>query len=443
MDGTPLTRKTSQMRSLAPLIAVPAAMGGSNAASGAGLRRTGATSARDRLAAVLRRSALCTCLLAVAACDKPAAPPAPPVPEVGVMQVSGRTTPLTVDLVADIRAYREVELRPLVSGIVEKQLFKPGQLVREGQTLFIIDTRSLDSAVADARAKLVEAEAQYDRAKQDVARYEPLLVDDAIPRQTYDQAVSALKQAASTVDSRKEGVTRARIDRGYAEVKAPVSGQVGLQKVEVGGLASAGQTVLAVVSTLDPVFAYVSVPEAEYLAFSRRIATNQPDERLRRQMPVELILSDGTKYEQTGRFDFADREVNSTTGTLTLRAVFANPADLLRPGMTGRVRVVYDVAKEAIVIPQKAVSELLGRAFVSVVLPDGKVEQRPVVTGDRIGDQWLIREGLKPGDTVIVEGLQKARPGSTVKPMPLAASAGAGAAAPGAGAGAAATAAKK
>jgi membrane fusion protein (multidrug efflux system) len=439
MDGTPLTRKTSQMRSLAPLIALPAAMGGSNAASGAGLRRTGATSARDRLAAVLRRSALCTFLLAVAACDKPAAPPAPPVPEVGVMQVSARTTPLTADLVADIRAYREVELRPLVSGIVEKQLFKPGQLVREGQTLFIIDTRSLDSAVADAQAKLVEAEAQYDRAKQDVARYEPLLVDDAIPRQTYDQAVSALKQAASTVDSRKEGVTRARIDRGYAEVKAPVSGQVGLQKVEVGGLASAGQTVLAVVSTLDPVFAYVSVPEAEYLAFSRRIATNQPDERLRRQMPVELILSDGTKYDQTGRFDFADREVNSTTGTLTLRAVFANPADLLRPGMTGRVRVVYEVAKEAIVIPQKAVSELLGRAFVSVVLADGKVEQRPVVTGDRIGDQWLIREGLKPGDTVIVEGLQKARPGSTVKPMPLAASAGAGAAAPGA----AATAAKK
>jgi membrane fusion protein (multidrug efflux system) len=439
MDGTPLTRKTSQMRSLAPLIALPAAMGGSNAASGAGLRRTGATSARDRLAAVLRRSALCTFLLTVAACDKPAAPPAPPVPEVGVMQVSARTTPLTADLVADIRAYREVELRPLVSGIVEKQLFKPGQLVREGQTLFIIDTRSLDSAVADAQAKLVEAEAQYDRAKQDVARYEPLLVDDAIPRQTYDQAVSALKQAASTVDSRKEGVTRARIDRGYAEVKAPVSGQVGLQKVEVGGLASAGQTVLAVVSTLDPVFAYVSVPEAEYLAFSRRIATNQPDERLRRQMPVELMLSDGTKYDQTGRFDFADREVNSTTGTLTLRAVFANPADLLRPGMTGRVRVVYEVAKEAIVIPQKAVSELLGRAFVSVVLADGKVEQRPVVTGDRIGDQWLIREGLKPGDTVIVEGLQKARPGSTVKPMPLAASAGAGAAAPGA----AATAAKK
>ena len=356
------------------------------------------------------------------------------------MQVSSRSTPLTIDLVADIRAYREVELRPRVSGIIEKQLFKPGQLVREGQTLFVIDTRSLDSAVADAQAKLVEAEAQLDRAKQDVARYEPLLVDDAIPRQTYDQAVSAVKQAVSIVDSRKEGVTRARIDRSYAEVKAPVSGQVGLQKVEVGGLASAGQTVLAVVSTLDPVFAYVSVPEAEYLAFSRRIAANQPDERLRRQLPVELILSDGSKYEQTGRFDFADREINSTTGTLTLRAVFANPADLLRPGMTGRVRVVYEVAKEAIVIPQKAVSELLGRAFVSVVLADGKVEQRPVVTGDRIGDQWLIREGLNPGDTVIVEGLQKARPGSTVKPMPLAAaSAGAGAAAPGA----AATAAKK
>jgi len=381
------------------MIAVPVAMGKRSAERGPDRRRTDAPSIEARLAAVVRRFAACALLLGVAACDKPAAPSAPPVPEVGVMQVSSRTTPLTADLVADIRAYREVELRPRVSGIIEKQLFQPGQLVREGQTLFVIDARSLDSAVADAQAKLVEAEAQLDRAKQDVARYEPLLVDDAIPRQTYDQAVSAVKQAASVVDSRREGVTRARIDRSYAEVKAPVSGQIGLQKVEVGGLASAGQTVLAVVSTLDPVFAYVCVPEAEYLAF----------------------------------------EVNSTTGTLTLRAVFANPGDLLRPGMTGRVRVVYEVAKDAIVIPQKAVSELLGRAFVSVVLADGKVEQRPVVTGDRIGDQWLIREGLKAGDNVIVEGLQRARPGSTVKPMPLAAAGGAGAAAPGA----AATAAKK
>lgn len=427
------------MRFPAPMIAVPVAMGKRSAERGPDRRRTDAPSIEARLAAVVRRFAACALLLGVAACDKPAAPSAPPVPEVGVMQVSSRTTPLTADLVADIRAYREVELRPRVNGIIEKQLFQPGQLVREGQTLFVIDARSLDSAVADAQAKLVEAEAQLDRAKQDVARYEPLLVDDAIPRQTYDQAVSAVKQAASVVDSRREGVTRARIDRSYAEVKAPVSGQIGLQKVEVGGLASAGQTVLAVVSTLDPVFAYVSVPEAEYLAFARRIAANQPDERLRRQLPVELILSDGSKYEQTGRFDFADREVNSTTGTLTLRAVFANPGDLLRPGMTGRVRVVYEVAKDAIVIPQKAVSELLGRAFVSVVLADGKVEQRPVVTGDRIGDQWLIREGLKAGDNVIVEGLQRARPGSTVKPMPLAAAGGAGAAAPGA----AATAAKK
>ena len=409
------------MRFPCPLNAAPVAMDALIASRGSNRRRTGASPVGARLPAVVRRVALCVLLLGVAACDKPAAPPAPPVPEVGVMQVSSRSTQLTVDLVADIRAYREVELRPRVNGIIEKQLFKPGQLVREGQTLFVIDARSLDSAVADAQAQLVESEAQLDRAKQDVARYEPLLVGDAIPRQTYDQAVSAVKQATSVVDSRKEGVTRARIDRSYAEVKAPVSGQVGLQKVEVGGLASAGQTVLAVVSTLDPVFAYVSVPEADYLAFSRRMAANQPDERLRRQQPVELILSDGSKYEQTGRFDFADREVNSTTGTLTLRAVFANPADLLRPGMTGRIRVVYEVAKEAIVIPQKAVSELLGRAFVSVVLADGKVEQRPVVTGDRIGDQWLIRDGLKPGDTVIVEGLQKARPGSIVKPMPLAA----------------------
>jgi membrane fusion protein (multidrug efflux system) len=354
-------------------------------------------------------------LLALAGCkDKVVAPAAPP-PEVGVMRVEAKTTPLAIDIVGDIRAYREVDLRPRVSGIVEKQLFRPGQMVRDGDPLFLIDTRSLDSSVADAQARQIEAEAQLARARQDVERYKPLLVDDAIPRQTYEQAVSAEQQAAALVESRKEGVNRARIDRSFAEVRAPVTGQIGLQKVEVGGLATANQTVLATVSTLDPVLVYFSFSEADFLVYSRKFQAQKaraPD------TPLELLLADGSKYEHTGKLDFADRAVNPQTGTLTVRAVFPNPKDLLRPGMTGRVRVVYDVAQNAIVIPQKAVSELLGRQFVSVVGADGKVEQRPVRTGDRVGDQWVIEEGLKPGDTVVVEGVQKARPGTVVKAIP-------------------------
>ena len=369
---------------------------------------------------VTARILLAAAALALSACGKqPPAPQAPQPPEVGVLKVEARATPLSVDIVGDIRAFREVELRPRVSGVIEKQMFRPGQMVREGEPLFLIDTRSLDSAVADAQARLIEAEAGLQRASEDVARYKPLLADDAIPRQTYEQAVAAEKQAASLVESRREGVNRARIDRSYAEVRAPVSGQIGLQKVEVGGLASAGQTVLATVSSLDPVVVYFSVAETEYLAYVRRFQAAARNGRLVSR-PVELLLADGSVYPHAGKFDFADRAVNPQTGTLTLRAVFPNTEQLLRPGMTGRVRVTYDVADKAILIPQKAVTELLGKQFVSVVGADGKVEQRPVKTGDRLGEQWLIEEGLNVGDAVVVEGVQKARPGSIVKAAPLA-----------------------
>jgi membrane fusion protein (multidrug efflux system) len=353
----------------------------------------------------------------LSACGRqPAAPPAPPPPEVGVIRVEAKTTPLQLDVVGDIRAYREVDLRPRVSGVVEKQLFRPGQLVREGQPLFLIDTRALDSAVADAQARQLEAEAQLARARQDVERYKPLLVDDAIPRQTYEQAVSSEQQAASLVESRREGVTRARLDRSFAEVRAPVTGQIGLQKVEVGGLATAGQTVLATVSTLDPVVVYFSFSEADFIYYSRKFQESSKKARAP-AAPLQLILADGSTYEHEGRFDFADRAINPQTGTLTVRAVFPNPQDLLRPGMTGRVRMVYEVAENAILIPQKAVTELVGRQFVSVVGAGGKVEQRAVRTGDRVADQWVIQEGLRPGESVVVEGVQKARPGSTVKPV--------------------------
>jgi membrane fusion protein (multidrug efflux system) len=364
-------------------------------------------------------------VLILAGCAEKAEMPPPPPPEVGVLRVEGKTTPLSIDIVGDIRAFREVELRPRVSGIVEKQMFRPGQMVREGDPLFLIDTRTLDSSVADAQARLIESEASLQKARQDVERYKPLLVDDAIPRQTYEQAVSAEQQAAALVESRREGVNRARIDRSFAEVRAPVTGQIGLQQVEVGGLATANQTVLATVSTLDPVVVYFSLSEAEFLSYARKFQALRDQKVRAPDVPLELILSDGTVYDQKGRFDFADRAVNPQTGTLTLRAVFPNPQDLLRPGMTGRVRVVYEVAKDAIVIPQKAVSEMLGRQFVSVVGADGKVEQRAVKTGDRIGDQWVVQEGLKAGDTIVVEGVQKARPGAVVKAVPVGATASA------------------
>lgn len=334
--------------------------------------------------------------------------------QVGVVVVAPSNPPLTVDIVGDVRAFREVELRPRVSGVVEKQLFSPGQMVREGETLFLIDTRTLDSSVADAKARLLESEAALNRARQDVERYEPLLVDDAIPRQIYEQAVSTEKQAASIVVSRKEAIKRAQIDRSFAEVKAPMTGQIGLQRIEVGGLATAGQTVLATVSTLDPVVVYFSVSESDYIAYAQRFHIAEK-KGLSSKRPVQLILADGSLYTHPGKLDFADRVINSQTGTLKLRAVFPNPEELLRPGMTGRIRMVYDVAQNALVIPQKAVTELLGRQFIYVVNAQNKVEQRQVTTGARLEDQWIIETGLQPGERVIVEGVQKVRAGMPVK----------------------------
>lgn len=359
-------------------------------------------------------STLLAALLSLAACKEPAKPVAAALPEVVVQTVVGQTTPLTVDLVSEIKAYREVDLSPRVSGVIVKQTFKPGQKVKEGELLFSVDPRAYDEAIIDAQAKLAESEAVLSRSRQDVARYKPLLPDNAIPRQTYDQAVASEQQNAAVVQARRAGLEKVRLDRSYADVRSPIAGQIGLQKVEVGGLATAGQTVLATVSTLDPVVAYFSIPEVDYINFARRHLTVKREGKT----PIELILADGSTYAQSGTLDFADRALNPATGTLTLRAVFPNPDGLLRPGMNTRVRIVYEVAQNALLIPQKAVTELLGKQFASVVVDGDKVEQRPIRTGARIGDQWLVEEGLKAGERIVVEGLQKAKPGAVVKPLP-------------------------
>lgn len=351
--------------------------------------------------------------LGSSACKEEVAASAPPPPEVIVQTLSGQTTPLTVDLVAEIKAYREVDLYPRVSGQIVKQAFRPGQAVKEGDLLFSIDPRAYDEAIMDAQAKLAEAEAVLARTRQDIERYKPLLPDNAIPRQTYDQAVATAQQNSAVVQARRAGLDKARLDRSYADVRSPITGQIGLQKIEVGALASAGQTVLATVSTMNPVVAYFNIPEIDYINFAKRFQTS----KAQGTAPIELILADGSTYGQSGKLDFTDRALNPATGTLTLRAVFPNPDGLLRPGMNTRVRIVHEVAQNALLIPQKAVTELLGKQFASVVIAGDKIEQRPIRTGARIGELWLVEEGLKAGERIVIDGLQKAKPGTTVKPI--------------------------
>lgn len=370
------------------------------------------------------------CLIgSLTACGKsaPTAAEAPP-PEVVVQTVTQRTTTLPLEIVAEVKALSEVEIRPRASGLLLGLTFQPGQRVKEGQALATVDPRPYDEALLDAKAKLAESEANLVRSRQDVARYQPLLADNAIPRQVYDQTVAQEQANLAVVQARAASLEKSKLDRSYADVKAPISGQIGLQKLEVGALVTAGQTVLATVSTLDPMVAYFNVAETEYLAYVKRVQASGKQVGNTGNYPVELVLADGSVYKHTGKVDFADRALNAGTGTLTLRAVFPNPEDLLRPGMSSRVRVVSDVAENAILVPQKAITEMLGKQFATVVDSEGKAQQRPIKTGARLGDMWLIEDGLKPGDVIVVDGLQKARPGVIVKPVAAAAAVSAGSA---------------
>jgi membrane fusion protein (multidrug efflux system) len=343
---------------------------------------------------------------------------APAPPEVTVIQVAGEKTQLSLDIVGEIRALREVDLRARVGGNLTEITFKPGQEVREGDLLFVIDEGPYKTALANAEAGLAQARASFSRVQQDVERYKPLLPDNAIPRQIYDQAVAQAAQEEAVVASQVAIVERARLDLEYTRVRSPLSGRIGLQKVEVGTLVSAGQTALATVSTLDPVVVYFSISENDYLEYTRR-------REIRRQaghaddalQGLELVLADGSVYSEKGAIDFIDPTVNPTTGTLTLRAVFPNPKDLLRAGMNSRVRVYYDEIESAILVPQKSVTETLGKYFVTVVDSADKAELRPVTLGPRMGELWLVETGLNEGERIIVEGIQKARPGMVVKPV--------------------------
>lgn len=345
---------------------------------------------------------------------------APAGPEVTVMTVSPQSARLSLDIVGEVKAMREVELRPRVTGTITAIAFEPGREVKEKDLLFTIDPVPYEVALANARAGLAQAQASLSRVRQDIERYKPLLPDNAIPRQVYDQALAQAAQEEAVVAGRQAAVDKARLDLDYTRVTSPLTGRVGLQKVEVGTLVTAGQTPLVVVSTLDPVVVYFSISENEYLNLAKR---QEPQRKAKKKedsdQTVDLLLADGDLYAEKGSLDYVDPTIDPTSGTLTLRAVFANPKRLLRAGMNSRVRVYYDELDAALLVPQKAVTETLGRYFLTVLDDSNRVELRPVKLGARQGDLWLVEEGLRAGERIVVDGIQKARPGMVVTPRAL------------------------
>lgn len=363
---------------------------------------------------------LASLLIASTGCGEKEAPPPPPPPEVKVAPVVQRDVPVYIEVIGQTRGSTEIEVRPRVEGYLESVNYKEGSFVRKGQLLYTIDPRPFQATVAQARGVQAEAEAQLARARQDVARYEPLVAKNAISRQEYETSVQVARAAEASVEAAKAGVERAKIDLSFTKIYAPGSGIAGKTEVYPGTLVGRGQnTLLTHISQVETIHVRVSLPEKDFIEYNRR-----GQERRRAGAPplkFELLLSDGSLHPEKGDLVFVDRAVDPGTGTILVEVAFPNPGSTIRSGQFGRVRVAVDEKKGAILVPQRAVTELQGVYNVAVVKPDDTVELRMVKAGERIGNLWVIDEGLKAGDRVVVEGVQKVRTGMKVTPQPAAA----------------------
>jgi membrane fusion protein (multidrug efflux system) len=374
--------------------------------------------------------ALASAALMAAACGKKEQVAGPP-PEVYVADVVQKDVPVYTEVVGQTRGSQDVEIRARVEGYLNSVNFTEGTFVAKGVPLYQIDPLPLKAALANAKADLATAEARLGRTNNDVARYRPLAEQQAISRQELDNALSAQEAARAMVDAAKAAVDKATLDLGYASITAPLAGLVGTTNVKPGNLVGRGEsTLLTTVSQVDPILFRGGISEAEYLRLARR-RDESKGKGAAEAAGIELILADGTVHPQKGSIDAIERAVDPTTGTLAVQVRFPNPQRLIRPGQYGRARFQSELRKGALLVPQRAVAELQNLYSVAVVGSDNKVAFRNVKVGPRVDGLWVIEDGLKPGEKVVVEGLQKAREGAVVTPKPMAAMpAGSGAAEP-------------
>jgi len=354
-------------------------------------------------------------------CGKRAEPPQGGTPEVATVTISTQQVVLTTELPGRTSAYRIAEIRPQVSGIIQKRLFTEGADVKAGEVLYQIDPAPFQAALDNARGALGRAEANLPAVRLRFERYRDLLADKAVSQQEYDDATAAMKQVEADIQYWKATVESARINLEYTSVTAPISGRIGKSNVTEGALVTAHQPMaLATIQQLDPIYVDVSQSTTEMLLLQRRLEEGRLKHDGKNQNKVKLILEDGTMYPLEGTSQFRDVTVDPTTGSVVLRAVFPNPKRVLLPGMFVRAVVKEGVNKQAVLIPQQAVSrDPKGNPITLIVDAESKVQQRMITTDRAIGDKWLVSSGLKPGDQVIVEGVQKVRPGASVKIVPF------------------------
>jgi membrane fusion protein (multidrug efflux system) len=410
-------------------------------------------------------AALVAAALFVAGCgEKKAAESAGdsgPAVSVVVTPVVQKTVPIYTELTARTDATESVEIRARVKAFLEKQSYEEGRMVQAGQVLFTLDKREYEAQLQQAKAQLAKAQAdlaqaqertfvdtaeanlkialaRQSKADQDVKRLKPLAEQRAVPQQDYDNALAAqeganadvegrksalntskvnqraaIEQAQAAVEAAKASIRQAELNVEYCTITTPISGIAGTRQVAPGNLVGQGEaTLLTTVSNVNPMRVYISISEADYLMYQRL----RSEGKAKGAGELELILADGSVFPQKGRIIIADRAVDLKTGTLSMVAEFPNPNAVLRPGQFGRVRLAARVSENALLIPQKAVTEMQSTKIVYVVGSDNKVALRSVTLGDRVGQDYIVTDGVKAGDRIIVEGVQKARPGSTVKP---------------------------
>src|SRR5437773_1181832 len=370
-------------------------------------------------------------LLGSVGCRKAEPPQARP-PEVEVVQVEQKDVPIWNEWVGTLEGLVNAQIKPQVLGYLLRQTYKEGSFVRKGELLFEIDPRTFQAALdqtkaqlANAEQQLAQAEANQVKAQLDVNRYIPLVKEQAVTQQDLDNAVQAnlaaqaqVRAAKAQIDAAKAQVAAAQLNLGFTKIVSLIDGIAGVAQAQIGDLV--GPTgLLTTVSTLDPIKVYFPVSERGYLDYVKENPDAAKRAAQEKQLALELVLADGSIYPNKGSFSFADRQVDVKTGTLRLQGLFPNPGNILRPGQFARVRTVTKTRRGALLVPQRAVTERQASYQVAVVGKDNKVSIGPGKVRERTGSQWVVDAGLKPGERVIAEGIQRVRQGMTVNPKPL------------------------
>jgi membrane fusion protein, multidrug efflux system len=358
-----------------------------------------------------------------AGCKEKTAPPAPPVPEVSVAEVIQRDVPIGGELTATMRGLEDVELRARVEGYLKSIDYPEGSEVKKGQLLFTIDDQPYKASLAEAKGALGRAQAALSKADLDVSRYRPLAAEKAVSQAELDNALSAQRASRAQVDAAKATVENATLNLGYTRIVSPIDGLIGQAQRKIGDLVGKGEpTLLATISSIDPIRVSVNIPEALYLRYADRLQTVSMS-AVAKATPLpadasegaQLVLADGSVYPYRGRPILVDRSVDPQTGTLRVDLAFPNPKRVLRPGLYAKLSYKAEVRPAALLVPQRSVQELQGQFSVVVVNAESKAESRKVKTGPRVSSLWVLDEGVKPGEKVIVEGMQKVRDGVLVK----------------------------